>query len=507
MHIHHLHAVEATPGRAVRRQRVVQATLACAVGFAGIVTAAAASGQPREGRPPRGTLSAWVPCTDAAGVQCATLTVPLDWSRPRGPTIALDAVRRPADDPSQRVGALFYNPGGPGDTPNDFIKQAGIVFSDTVRHRFDLVGLDPRGVGESTRVRCDVAPYTATGTLFPQTEAQFNELRTHNRAVGLSCLASAGALLSHTDTVSVARDNEALRAAIGENKITWLGISYGTQVAANYAEMFGRHTRGMVLDAALEHSEPELQQVTDEMMTAEESFDRFATWCTTTVACALHGTDVGVAFDQLVIAADQHPIEVPGALHPVRGEDIRMFTKGMLRLKEPSIFGPDNSWAGLSQVLAAALDGDASPIAIPADAPQESATSLLAIACMDYVPQVHTWKQMQQRLELGRQLAPHLQGASESWQINYCIDWPLPAANPPRTLHVTGVPALMVHAAHDASDPYRWAHSLGAQIDGSAVLTRAGDGHTSYSTSPCARAATDAYLVTLEAAPNSVCAD
>jgi pimeloyl-ACP methyl ester carboxylesterase len=108
-------------------------------------------------------------------------------------------------------------------------------------------------------------------------------------------------------------------------------------------------------------------------------------------------------------------------------------------------------------------------------------------------------------MRLGQQLAPHLQGASETWRVNLCIGWPVPAANPPRALQVRGVPALMVHAVHDSSDPYIWAHSLAAQIEGIDLLTRTGDGHTSYYTSPCARAAIDQYLVRPQAAPDRVC--
>jgi pimeloyl-ACP methyl ester carboxylesterase len=501
---HPTHATPSSP-TARRARRLAGASLITTAIVGCVLTAAAAVGASREARPPRGTLSPWIACPDNATVQCATLRVPLDWAKPKGAKISLDAVRRPADDPSQNVGTLFFNPGGPGDTPNDYIKQADTVFSDTLRQRFDLVGLDPRAVGLSTRVHCAVPFLTATGTLFPQTAAQFDELRANNRAVGQSCLEGTGDLVAHTDTVSVARDNEALRAAIGVDKISWLGLSYGTQVAANYADLFGRHTRAMVLDSALEHSQPELQQVTDEMMTAEDSFNRFTAWCPTSPTCALQGQDVAAVFDRLVTDANQHPIDVPGALHPVRGEDIRMETKGLLRMKEVTIY-PDLSWARLSQVLKAALGGDASAFAIPADAPQDNPT-LLAIGCMEYVPQIHTYDQMRQRIEMARQLAPHLQGASETWQVNYCIDWPIPAANPPRTLDVRGVPTLMVHAVHDASDPYRWAHTLGNQIEGSAILTRTGDGHTSYHSSPCARAAIDAYLIQPKAPATSTCND
>jgi pimeloyl-ACP methyl ester carboxylesterase len=138
------------------------------------------------------------------------------------------------------------------------------------------------------------------------------------------------------DTVSVARDHEALRLARGENKINWLGISYGTQLGANYAQLYPSHTRAMVLDAALEHSLPEGHQVAGEIMAAEDSFNWFADWCPTQETCALRGQDLRAVFDRLVAQADQNPIPAEGALRAVTGEDIRMGTKGLLRFKEPS---------------------------------------------------------------------------------------------------------------------------------------------------------------------------
>jgi pimeloyl-ACP methyl ester carboxylesterase len=210
-------------------------------------------------------------------------------------------------------------------------------------------------------------------------------------------------------------------------------------------------------------------------------------------------------FPRLVVPADRNPIPVEGALRAVTGEDIRMGTKGLLRFKEPSIYGPDLSWAGLSRALQKATDGDASAFAVaPAGVPQDSIQGLLANACLDYVPQVHSYQEMQQRLELGRQLAPHLQGASETWQANFCIDWPVKPVNPPKTLNVRGVPTLIIHAVHDPS-VHSWAHGLAAQIDGSALLTRTGDGHTSIYTSDCAKAAADAFLVERRSEANRIC--
>jgi pimeloyl-ACP methyl ester carboxylesterase len=328
----------------------------------------------------------------------------------------------------------------------------------------------------------------------------------HNRAVGLSCLRNTGSLLAHTDTISVARDHEAARVALGVDQVSWLGISYGSQLAGNYADLFPRRTRAMVLDSALEHSLPENQQVADEMMAAEDGFNRFADWCDTAPECVLRGQDVAAVYDRLVAGADQHPIPADGALRPATGEDIRMRTINFLTYKEPGLAGPDASWAGLSRGIAAALAGDGSWFAWPPlEFVQDELAMRLAIGCMEYVPQVHTWADMQQRLQMGRQLAPHLQGAAETWQVNRCIGWPIPVANPPRLLDVRGVSTLIVHSVHDPSDHYKWAHGLAAQIHGSAMLTRTGDGHTSYHSSDCARAATDRYLIRPQAPADSVC--
>ncbi len=491
-----------------RVRSLAPALLATALGPATLLASANAAPRTDSATATTSKITDWASCPESTDTMCGTLNVPLDWTKPSGKQIAITVARRPADDPKHRIGTLFYNPGGPGDTPIPYIVQANLIFSETLRAKFDIVGLDPRAVGETTRVSCAVPVFTADSTLFPKTEEQFNQLRRRNRAVGESCLKNTGAFLSNTDTVNVARDHEALRVALGVKQVSWLGLSYGTQVAANYAELYPTATRAMALDAALDHSQPELQQVADEIIAAEDSFNRFATWCKTATACALKGQDVGAVFDRLVERAEKRPIPVAGAIHGVTGEDIRMFTKGVLRFKDPSIFGPDQSWAGLSKAIKAAVDGDATAMAkMPAGAPQDGAFAMLAIACMDYAPQIRTYEQMRQRIEMARQLAPHLQGASETWQVNYCIDWPLRPTNPPRTLRVSGVPTLLVHASHDASDPYRWTHSLASQISGSSILTRDGDGHTSYNTSKCARAAVDAYLVTPKAPASSTCSD
>jgi pimeloyl-ACP methyl ester carboxylesterase len=131
----------------------------------------------------------------------------------------------------------------------------------------------------------------------------------YNGEFGRSCLRGTGELLGHTDT----SDHDAARAALGIDRVSWLGISYGSQLAANYAELFPGRTRAMVLDSALEHSLPDNQQVADEILGVEASFNRFIAWCDTALECALHGQDVGAVYDRLVAGAERHPIPVDGA--------------------------------------------------------------------------------------------------------------------------------------------------------------------------------------------------
>jgi pimeloyl-ACP methyl ester carboxylesterase len=449
----------------------------------------------------------WAPCPGSEVTQCGTLRVPVDWSHPTGPKLSVAVARRPATDPAHRVGTLFFNPGGPGDGGVKYVMAAETFFSDTLRARFDIVSVDPRGVGDSTPIRCGVPALTPEYTFFPRTQQEFDATVAHNRAVARSCLQETGPLLLHADTVSVARDHEALRIALGVSKVNWLGLSYGTQLGAQYAALYPKRTRAMVLDAVLDHSSSDVLLTADAATTVEEAFNRFATWCDTAPDCALRGQDVATVYDALVQRAQEHPIPVEGALRPVTGDDIRMNTPTYLLAKTPNVLAGQLSWALFSQVLKLAVDGDASFFAFPpSNGPTDNIFARLANHCGDYASDIHTFADMQQRIEMGQQLAPHLQGASEFWLAVLCVGWPFEVANPVRRLDVHGVPTLIVHANHDPSVSYQWAFELAAQIRGSSVLTRNGDGHTSYYTSECARTAMDHYLLHPQSPAAPVCA-
>src|SRR5262245_34652695 len=235
-------------------RRVHSLLLAAVLGSGALVsTAFVSTGQSATADSPRYHLD-FAPCPGSAVTQCGTLRVPADWSHPNGPRINVAVARRPADDPAHRIGTLFFNPGGPGDGGVKYVIAADTFFSDTLRARFDIVSVDPRGVGDSTPIRCGVPALTPEYTFFPRTQQEFRAMVAHNRAVARSCLQETGPLFLHADTVSVARDHEALRIALGVSKVNWLGLSYGTQLGAQYAQLYPKRTRAMVLDAVLDHS-------------------------------------------------------------------------------------------------------------------------------------------------------------------------------------------------------------------------------------------------------------
>jgi len=157
----------------------------------------------------------WSACPASTKAQCGTLRVPLDWSKPSGPKISVAVARRPADNPARRIGALLFNPGGPGDGGVKYVIAADTFFSATLRARFDIVSVDPRGIGDSTPMRCSVPALTPDLTFFPRTEQEFNRFRAHNIVVARGCAQTSGPQVRHMDTVSVAHDHEALRIALG----------------------------------------------------------------------------------------------------------------------------------------------------------------------------------------------------------------------------------------------------------------------------------------------------
>jgi len=423
-------------------------------------------------------------------LQCGELSVPLDYHHPHGAKITLGFNRLRAADRAHRVGSLIVNPGGPGGGGSGVVavEAAGRhLWNPALHERFDLIGMDPRGVGTSTPIRCDPDVYNRPVSLFPTTKAQFDRLASWARAFGRSCRERTGRLLGHVDTRSVARDMEALRRALGDGKLNFLGLSYGAHLGSAYAELYPKRIRTMALDAIANHSVSVNTLFSDAAATYEDTLNRFAAWCAQTSSCPLHGRDVLALFDSVVQRADQQPIPASecadGSCRPtVTGGEIRMNALFLLVFKDGVAAIGQPSWNDFANALARAEQGDASAFSMHlAASPTDDPFAALAINCADYPPEIVTYEDFVAKTLLGRVVAPHTRGASEAWLgILACMRWPVPVTYLPHSIMVRGAPPiLLVGSTHDPETNYVWAHELRNQMPSAVLLTRDGDGHTS----------------------------
>jgi pimeloyl-ACP methyl ester carboxylesterase len=453
----------------------------------------------------------WEACEDAPAVQCATLRVPLDWSRPRGAKVQLALTRLRATDRRRRIGSVVFNCGGPGCPSAQLVKAAPELFTARLRSRFDIVGFDPRATGESTPVRCGRPSFDPAIPRFPDTEADFERLLAFNRALARSCRRMSGRYLMKVGDPEVVRDMEAIRNALRDGKLNWLGLSYGTMLGALYAERYPKRIRALVLDGALDRALSEPGMLGAETRASADEFERWAAWCQTSPECPLQGQDVLRIWDDLIAAANRSPIPASNVGRGVTGEEIQNVTDAdYLLFKRPTAFGPV-SWLSIGPAIVKALNGDASDFAAPiGKPPTDPAYGVRAIECLDFPVQARTFAELTGRITIARIISPHLGGATETGRIiSTCLGWPRPKTDPRHFLDINGAPpSLVVNATHDPSTSYVWALSMQAQIPRSRLLTRDGDGHTSYPSSPCAQAVIDRYLIErVLPRPGTVCRD
>src|SRR4051794_17247945 len=283
----------------LRRRRVRVTTRPILAVFLVIVTVLAAPADARPGVPGL----TWKPCPGDAAARCATLSVPVDWSGPYSAKVNLAVAMEPATDRAHRIGSLIVNPGGPGVSGYDFALGAASFFSPAVRARFDIVGYDPRGVGRSNPIRCDAALIAAAPTPLITNQAQYDATVAYNRKRDADCRRRSGPVYDHADTLSGVRDLEALRAALGEPKISFYGASYGTLLGAQYAQAYPDRVRALVLDSVMDHSAGLDEFLGTETDAVQDMFGQFVAWCAADATCPLRGRDVRAVWDALLARA------------------------------------------------------------------------------------------------------------------------------------------------------------------------------------------------------------
>ncbi|MGV9274987.1 alpha/beta fold hydrolase [Streptomyces griseosporeus] len=449
----------------------------------------------------------WTACSDTEfeGLQCGTLRVPVDYAHPRADSLTLAMVRRPADDQAHRRGTLLLNDGAGGSSIEQLRLALRIgfpAFAGAMSRDFDLVAVDPRGVGHSTPIRCTLPLKPAGVTHFPGSRAAFDTLVAHNRAFAADCLRHNGPLVAHTDLTSTARDFEAVRTGLGEKQLNWYGIHYSTLLGRTYADLHPGRLRTMVLDTALDDTTTPTERIRREAATAEEAFDRFTAWCAAATDCALHGKAAAAEYDALVARADRAPIPTADGSRTLTGEDIRTATQDYLTLSGVT-------WPALAQAVVKAQAGDATDFTYEPDDTLDP-VQVHVPACLDSARPVATFDQLTRlRQDLDR-ISPHLGGAVRSWTaLTGCLGWPVPAHPVRAGAPVHGAPpALIVQSTHQALAPHSAGLAMAAQLPGSVVLSREGDDYSMFLLSQCVRDATNRYLTTRSLpAPGTTCAD
>ncbi|MEV5743160.1 alpha/beta hydrolase [Microbispora rosea] len=449
----------------------------------------------------------WTPCADDPTADCGTLAVPIDWARPRGATIDLALVRRKATDPAARVGSLVVNPGGPGGSGVDAVLERLLTFSPEVTRRFDLVGFDPRGVARSHPVVCSAAlAYQAPDPLALRSQADFAALVAYNQRLREDCRVRTGPLADHVDTLSVVRDLDAIRAALGDEKLTYYGVSYGTLIGQLYAERFPGRVRALALDSNMDHSLGTGAFLDTETATVQDSFDEFVSWCDRTETCALHGKDVRALWAGLIARADRGELPFPG--YPsVSVSRTQLLSQVFVSFYEPA-------WSQLADLLVA-LDSGSQPTVSPAVSPAVSPPAVsppaelsrqedevvqdpAQVFCEDYFLPVRDFREYAAHLSRAARIAPDMRISPLAISlIAACLGQPTPIPDPQHRLRVApNAQVLLGNAVHDPATPYVWAASTARQMGRAAVLlTYEGWGHRVYGRGDCTTGAFERYLV------------
>ena len=433
--------------------------------------------------------------------QCTHLRVPLDYAHPEGRTIELAVLRAPATRRGQRIGQLMVNPGGPGGSAVDYASSGAFTFGAPLTRYFDIVGMDPRGVGRSTPLDCGGTQQTDEFVGLdpdPDTPAEVATYDRVDRAYGEGCVRNSGDLVRHMTTVEAARDMDILRAALGERQVDYLGASYGTLLGATYAGLFPTHVRRMVLDGALDPKLTNLAVNLGQARGFETAFDGYVKYCIDQGGCIL-GSNLAEArqrIHQLLAQLDARPLPTSSG---------RPLTEGLARYGIIYPLYLKQLWPLLSMSLTQAIrDGNGDRLLAIADQysgrgpkgyTDNSTAAFNAVSCLDYADSVPA-DQVKSHLPQFEKASPTF-GRAFVYDLAKCASWPVTGTKAPAPIHARGAPPIVViGTTRDPATPYAWARSLAAQLESGRLITRNGDGHTGFQQgSPCVDHAVERYLL------------
>lgn len=487
------------------------------------MTAAAAGCAPAADSPaPNPTVPAgpsaisWRACGER--LECSQVQVPLDWGEPRGRQISLSVIRHPASKPAQRIGSLFVNPGGPGESGVGLVKGAGDDLDTWGGGRFDVVSWDPRGTNASTPVRCFTSPAAAEqfwrGAVIPTTAAESTISENRTAELARRCGEVSGWLLPHISTADTARDLDYLRSLVSDPQLNYVGLSYGTYLGQTYANLFPGHVRAMVLDGVVDpvsYSDSAETRVTGSLAGTDEVFNQFLSLCQQagSARCALAGESQTApeAVAELFTGVRSAPVPAPSATPP--GE----LDYGDLLLSQFQTLRDPRTWPANAAALNAAIGGNGSELEMAARpfrsvAGWTGSTTSAAIQCADAPAQqgLQSWPRVIDSFDR----VSYLQGRMQGWWLwAPCAAWPVRGQDNYRGPWnaATPNPLLLIGTRYDPNTAYANAVRAQRLLGNSVLLTHQGYGHISFQDpSACVDAVRTTYLTDLVVpAPGTVC--
>jgi len=461
------------------------------------------------GATPRATATAiaWRACPELAGdllptvppgfsYECGTVRVPQDWSSPgAGPTLDLALVRVRAHQTS-RIGSLVFDPGGPGVSGVEEAVYLSTELPSEVMQRFDLVGFDPRGVGRSNPVKCfsDADQDLSFGAdPDPVSQADFDAVVALDQRMAAGCQAKYGDALGLFSTEQAARDMDAIRAALGDTKLNYLGYSYGTLLGAVYAQLFPTRVRAMVLDGPIDPTAGAVAASQTQAQGFEHAFDEFAAWCVQQHCRA--GTTPRATVTGLIAAA---------RTKPARYADGRSATGGWILTAVAQALYTPNRWKLLGDAIGDLVNGNPARVFQLADqyagrdlgGHYSNEFDVFSTVQCDDDPGTETIAQARSLQADWRAKYP-LFGASAAVGLASCAVWPAKRDPYPAGPAVGAPPIVVVGTTNDPATPYVQAAKLATMLGVGQVLTWQGEGHTAYPQTDCLRRAVDGYLIRL----------
>lgn len=443
--------------------------------------------------------------------ECAKINVPLDYDKPDGRTIELAVIRLPAGSDDRRIGSLLINPGGPGASGVDYARGARASLSGDLLDHYDVIGFDPRGVGESAPVKCVTDAQMDVFIAIdgsPNDDAEIKGLDTESRRFADGCESRSSELLPYLSTEDAARDMDVIRAVVGDERMTYLGKSYGTFLGATYAGLFPGRVGRMVLDGAID------PRVTGEEMSLaqaegfEQALRAFVADCVQQSNCPVGpSVEEGLAdVTNLLDSVDAQPLPT---------DQGRQVTQSLAVLGiVTALYDRTNGWPVLRDGLASALNGNGSILLFLADLYADrdesghyttnSMEAIYAVNCLDRPD--HNGPAQIMRNEPRFEAASAHFGGYLAWSNLPCRYWSVSSGDGPKAITADGAaPILVVGTTRDPATPYKWAVGLAEQLKSGVLLSYDGDGHTAYfQGDECVDEIVDAYLINGEVPEDGV---